>query len=255
MSFPASAGSTQFGAAETARQQRLHPRQIAPRTPSKLSPGRGSLAASTPLAPRPPATTLDQLEHHGSSPLNTPQPETPRSACRWHSHHRRVGFQIGVAQGSDRLVALLIFCFSSFALSAGAVFLCCFAVAAGGVMMCCRVTVAMLDGQIVQSSGLLVQVGGGLKGGSGTMLCFPGPFVCFAGSASGKPHVFGVEGLTCLKLGFSPLKFCCPVGCMRAKCFSVTPIGCIHNPYVALSCRMAAARWRVCSATRRACWA
>ena len=129
-------------------------------------------------------------------------------------------------------MTLLVFCFLSFALSAGAVFLCCFAVAADGVTMCRRVTVAMLDGQIVQSSGLLVQVGGSLKGGSRSMLCFPSPFVCFAGSASGKPHVFRVDRLTGLKLDFSPPKFCRPVGCMCAKwkCFSVTPIGSIHNP-------------------------
>ena len=113
-----------------------------------------------------------------------------------------------------------MFCFSSFALSVGAVFLCCFAVAAGGVMMCCRVTVAMLDGQIVQSSRLLMQVGGSLKGGSSTKLCFPSPFVCFVGSAVGKLHVLRVERLMCLKLDFSLLKFCCPFGCMCAKCFS-----------------------------------
>jgi len=114
-------------------------------------------------------------------------------------------------------VALLVFCFSSFALSVGAVFLRCFAVAAGGVTMCCRITVAMLDGQIVQSSGLLVQVGGSLKGGSGTTMCLPSPFVCFVGSASGKPHIFGVERLMGLKLDFSPPKFCRPFGRTCAK--------------------------------------
>ncbi|HZE17777.1 MAG TPA: hypothetical protein VE197_19910 [Mycobacterium sp.] len=126
-------------------------------------------------------------------------------------------------------VPLLVFCFPSFALSVGAVLLCCFAVAAGGVTMCCQVTVAMLGGQFVQSSGLLVQPGSSLKGGSGTTLCAPRPFVCFVGSASGKLHVFWVERLMCLKLDFSLLKFCCPFGSMCSKCFFVTPIGRIHN--------------------------
>ena len=90
---------------------------------------------------------------------------------------RRIPFKSthgGVARQPRRdgmvAVALLVFCFPSFALSVGAILLCCFAVAAGGVTMCCQVTVAMLGGQFVQSSDLLVQPGSSLKGGSGTTL-------------------------------------------------------------------------------------
>ncbi len=128
-----------------------------------------------------------------------------------------------------REVALFVCCFSSFALCLGAVCLRCFAVAVRGVTMCRKITVAMFDGQVVQSSGFLVQVGHRRKGGSGRAFYFPSPFVCFAGSASGKLHVCGIERLMRLKRDFSPLKFCGPFGCMHTNCVFAALIGCLHD--------------------------